>query len=119
MSDTLSEVLAVTRLKGTVYFSAELRAPWGVSLPQRPRAPFYVVTRGRCEITLDGAAVAGVWLGSGALVVLPGGPAHALVSSPRASAIPLEQFVARHPMDERGQVKALNGKGPTPPLIGC
>ena len=58
MSDTLSEVLAVTRLKGTVYFSAELRAPWGVALPQRPRAPFYVVTRGRCEITLDGAASA-------------------------------------------------------------
>jgi len=118
MSDTLSEVLAVTRLKGTVYFSAELRAPWGVALPQRPRAPFYVVTRGRCEITLDGAASARVCLGSGDLVVLPGGSAHALVSSPRASAIPLEQFVARHPMDERGQLKALNGKGPTTSLIG-
>jgi hypothetical protein len=117
MSDTLSEVLAVTRLKGTVYFSAELRAPWGVALPQRPRAPFYVVTRGRCEITLDGAA-SGVCLGSGDLVVLPGGSAHALVSSARASAIPLEQFVARHPMDERGRLKALNGKGPTTSLIG-
>jgi mannose-6-phosphate isomerase-like protein (cupin superfamily) len=118
MTDTLSEVLAVTRLKGTVYFSAELRAPWGVALPQRPRAPFYVVTRGRCEITLDGGASPGVCLESGDLVVLPAGSAHALVSSSRASAIPLEQFVARHPMDERGQLKALNGKGPTTSLIG-
>jgi len=39
MTDTLSEVLAVTRLKGTVYFSAELREPWGIALPQRQRAP--------------------------------------------------------------------------------
>ena len=76
MPDVLSEVLAVTRLKGTVYFSAELRAPWGIALPQRRRAPFYVVTRGQCEITLDGAPSRGVSLGPGDLVVLPGGTAH-------------------------------------------
>src|SRR5262245_7199281 len=117
MTDTLSEVLAVTRLKGTVYFSAELRAPWGVALPQRPRSPFYVVTRGHCEITLDGASP-GTSLGTGDLVVLPGGSAHTLVSSPRAAAMPLDRFVARHPMDERGHFKALGGKGPTTALIG-
>ena len=118
MTDTLSEVLAVTRLKGTVYFSAELRAPWGVSLPQRARSPFYVVTRGRCGITLDGGPSASVSLGPGDLVVLPGGAAHALASSPGGVAIPLEQFVARHPMDERGHLTALDGKGPATSLIG-
>lgn len=117
MTDTLSEVLAVTRLKGTVYFSAELRAPWGVALPQRPRSPFYVVTRGRCEMTLDGAKSPGMSLGPGDLVVLPGGSAHALLSSAEVTALPLEQFVARHPMDERGHL-TVNGKGPTTSLIG-
>ena len=118
MPDVLSEVLAVTRLKGTVYFSAELRAPWGIALPQRRRAPFYVVTKGQCEITLDGAPSLGVSLGPGDLVVLPGGTAHTLASSATAGAIPLEQFVARFPMDERGHVNALDGKGPTTSLIG-
>jgi AraC-like DNA-binding protein len=118
MTDTLSEVLAVTRLKGTVYFSAELRAPWGIALPQRRRSPFYVVTQGRCEIVLDGVSSPRVSLGPGDLVVLPGGSAHALSSSARAATTPLEQFVARHPMDERGHVKALDGKGPTTCLIG-
>jgi AraC family transcriptional regulator, alkane utilization regulator len=118
MTDVLSEVLAVTRLKGTVYFSAELRAPWGIALPQRRRAPFYVVTRGQCEITLDGSPSPGTSLGPGDLVVLPGGTAHTLASSATAGAIPLEQFVARFPMDERGHVKALDGNGPTTSMIG-
>jgi AraC-like DNA-binding protein len=41
-----------------------------------------------------------------------------LASGATAGAIPLEQFVARFPMDERGHVKALDGKGPTTSLIG-
>lgn len=118
MPDVLSEVLAVTRLKGTVYFSAELRAPWGIALPQRRRAPFYMVIKGQCEITLDGAPSLGVSLGPGDLVVLPGGTGHTLASSATARAIPLEQFVADFPMNERGHVKALDGKGPTTSIIG-
>jgi AraC-like DNA-binding protein len=118
MIDVLSEVLAVTRLKSTVYFSAELRAPWGIALPRRKRSPFYVVSRGRCEITLDDQPSSCVSLRPGDLVVLPGGAAHALASSARAATMPLEQFVARHPMNERGHVKVLDSKGPTTSLIG-
>lgn len=118
MTDVLSEVLAVTRLKGTVYFSAELAAPWGIALPRRSRSPFYVVSRGQCEVTLSGARSSGASLRPGDLVVLPGGPAHTLASSATAAAIPFEQFVARHPMDERGHVEALDGKGPSTSVIG-
>src|SRR2546428_634876 len=106
MTDTLSDVLAVTRLKGTVYFSAELRAPWGGALPPRSRSPFYMVTRGRCEIMLDGAAPS-VSLGSGDLVVLPGGSAHALASGARVSTPSLEQFVAA----SDGRARAPEGAG--------
>ena len=118
MTDVLSEVLAVTRLKGTVYFSADLRAPWGIALPQRPRSPFYMVVRGRCEITIDSIASSTASLGPGDLAILPGGTAHALVSSAGAAVTPLTQFVARHPMDEHGHVNALEGKGPMTTLIG-
>jgi AraC-like DNA-binding protein len=118
MTDTLSDVLGVTHLKGTVYFSAELRAPWGVTLPRRSRSPFYAVTQGRCEITLDGAPAPGVSLGPGGLVVLPGGMGHRLASSSTAPAIPLEQFVGRYPMDDSGHLQALDGSGPMTLLIG-
>src|SRR5262245_32992396 len=118
MTDVLSDVLAVTRLKGTVYFSAELRAPWGIALPQRVRSPFYVVTRGRCEITLDGAGRPGASLGAGDLAIVPGGTAHALASSRGTKTVPLEQFVVRYPMAERGRVRALDRTGPTTVLIG-
>src|SRR5215470_11067722 len=118
MIDVLSEVLSLTRLKGTVYFSAELRAPWGIALPRRTRAPFYMVTRGRCEIGLDGGASPGASLGAGDLAILPGGPAHALASSRASKTLPLEQFVARHPMDARGRVTVLDGRGPVTSLIG-
>jgi AraC-like DNA-binding protein len=100
-----------------VYFGAELRAPWGIAIPDRPRSPFFAVMRGQCEIALD-EGTSPTTLGPGDLVILPGGPAHSLRSSAGATAIPLTQFVARHPMDERGHVKALEGKGPTTSLIG-
>jgi AraC-like DNA-binding protein len=118
VTDVLSEVLAVTRLKGTVYFSAELRAPWGIAVPQRPRAPFHVVISGQCEITTDGPAPSSASLGPGDLAILPGGVAHTLTSSAGTAALPITQFVARHPMDEYGHVKALEGHGPTTTLIG-
>src|SRR3954470_1818044 len=116
MTDVLSEVLAITRLKGTVYFSADFHAPWGIALPQRPRAPFYVVTRGACEISIAGAKAA-VSLGAGDLVVLPGGSAYTLASSARAATTPLAELVARYPMDERGHM-TVDGKGATTSLIG-
>jgi AraC-like DNA-binding protein len=118
VTDVLSEVLAVTRLKGTVYFSADLRAPWGIALPQRPRSPFYMVARGRCTITIDSRASSTAALGPGDFAILPGGTAHALTSSAGTAVIPLAQFVAHHPMDEHGHVNALEGKGPTTTLIG-
>ncbi|HEU5197584.1 MAG TPA: AraC family transcriptional regulator [Methylomirabilota bacterium] len=118
MIDVLSDVLSVARLKGTVYFSAELRSPWGIALPRRPRAPFYVVTRGRCEIALDVPGSPPASLGSGDLAILPGGTAHTVASSRGAKTMPLDQFVARYPMDERGRLSVLDRRGPATTLLG-
>ena len=54
MFDVLTDVLEQVRLAGTLYFSAEFRAPWGVSVRPEGRAPFYVVTRGDCLLEVDG-----------------------------------------------------------------
>jgi AraC-like DNA-binding protein len=76
-----------------------------------------MVTRGRCEIRVEGAASA-VALGPGDLAVLPGGPAHTLASGRGSKPLPLEQFVARYPMDARGHLKALDQRGPATSMIG-
>ena len=48
--DVLTDVMEQVRLEGTVYFSAELQAPWGISIVRSGRAPFYAVTAGECEL---------------------------------------------------------------------
>ena len=54
MFDVLTDVLEQVRLAGTVYFTAELRAPWGVSVRPEGRAPFYVVARGGFLLEVEG-----------------------------------------------------------------
>jgi len=81
MFDVLADVLEQVRLAGTVYFTAELRAPWGVSVRPEGRAPFYVVTRGGCLLEVDGEPGARS-LAAGDLAVLPRAHAHVLRSGP-------------------------------------
>jgi len=117
MFDVLADVLEQVRLAGTVYFTAELRAPWGVSVRPEGRAPFYVVTRGGCLLEVDGEPGARS-LAAGDLALLPRAHAHVLRSGPTVRPIPFGRFVKEHPMDERGFVHCDGGKGPTSTIVG-
>jgi Cupin len=117
MFDVLTDVLEQVRLAGTLYFSAELRAPWGVSVRPEGRAPFYVVSRGSCLLEVDGEPKARV-LAAGDLAVLPRAHAHVLRSDSKAHPVPFGKFVKDHPMDERGFVHCDGGNGPTSTLVG-
>jgi AraC-like DNA-binding protein len=117
MFDVLTDVLEQVRLAGTVYFSAELRAPWGVSVRPEGRAPFYVVTRGGCLLEVDGEPQARA-LATGDLALLPRAHAHVIRSGPKVPALPFGRFVKEHPMDERGFVRCDGGKGPTSTIVG-
>ena len=100
MFDVLADVLEQVRLAGTVYFSAEFRAPWGVSIRPEGRAPFYVVTAGGCLLEVDGEPAPRT-LAAGDLALLPRAHAHVLRSSAEAPAVSFGRFVKEHPMDER------------------
>jgi AraC-like DNA-binding protein len=117
MFDVLTDVLEQVRLAGTVYFSAELRAPWAVSVRPEGRAPFYVVTRGGCLLEVDGEPEART-LATGDLALLPRGHAHVIRSGPKVPPLPFGRFVKEHPMDERGFVRCDGGKGPTSTIVG-
>ncbi len=117
MFDVLTDVLEQVRLAGTVYFSAELRAPWGVSVRPEGRAPFYVATRGGCLLEVDGEPGART-LATGDLALLPRAHAHVLRSGPTVPPVPFGRFVKEHPMDERGFVHCDGGEGPTSTIVG-
>ena len=117
MFDVLADVLEQVRLAGTVYFSAELRAPWGVSVRPEGRAPFYVVTAGGCLLEVDGEPAPRT-LAAGDLALLPRAHAHVLRSGAEVPAVSFGRFVKEHPMDERGFVRCDGGQGPTSTLVG-
>jgi AraC-like DNA-binding protein len=86
--DVLTGVLDALGVRGRVFCRSELRAPWGLVLPQGPGAHFHVVERGRCSLRLAGASRS-LTLTSGDLVLVPHGRGHTLADPVDAAARPL------------------------------
>lgn len=90
--DVLSDILSTLRLRGTVYFEADFRAPWGMDMKGGAVANFHLVVEGCCW--LRGPGDLGLrTLHKGDLVVLPHGDRHALLHAPDAEAKPAEAVV--------------------------
>ena len=90
--DVLSDILSTLRLRGTVYFEADFRAPWGMDMKGGAVANFHLVVEGCCW--LRGPGDSGLrTLHKGDLVVLPHGDRHALLHAPDAEAKPAEAVV--------------------------
>ncbi len=101
--DLLTDVMEQVRLEGTVYFQAELRSPWGLSIAREGRSPFYAVTQGRCELRVRG--IRSPWIvTAGDFVLIPHGAAHTVRSEAGVPLVDFNDFFASHPMDERGCV---------------
>jgi AraC-like DNA-binding protein len=81
VDDVLSEVLSSLRLRGALYCSSELSAPWGITFEARACAAFHVVDRGSCWMRLPGQEP--LALRGGDLVLLPHGDEHTLSDTPR------------------------------------
>ena len=113
MFDVLADVLEQVRLAGTVYFSAELRAPWGVGVRPEGRAPFYVVTAGSCLLEVDGEPAPRT-LAAGDLALLPRARPHVLRSGAEVPTI-LVWSVREGASDGRAGIGALRRR-PGPDL---
>lgn len=99
--DLLTDVMDQVRLEGTVYFDAELHAPYGIAIDRPHRSPFYVGIDGECEI-LVGRRV--FTLAAHDFVLLPGAAPHVVRSDAKAAVMPFDDWVATHTMDARGRV---------------
>src|ERR1700759_25274 len=83
--DVLADVLGASLLRNAVYRPLECRAPWGLSLPRRDLAVFYLLSRGSAVLEVDGAAPAS--LSAGDVAFVPHGSAHRLRDTPRSELV--------------------------------
>ncbi len=114
--DVLTDVMEQVRLEGTVYFSAELRAPWGISIVRSGRAPFYAVTAGECELQV-GRRGAVRRVRAGDFVLLPNAAPHVVRSGKDALVVPFDNWLQAHPLDRRGGTRH-GGPGATTRVTG-
>ena len=97
MADLLSDILTNLSLKGSLYFRASLRPPWGVRVPAYSNvARFHFAQRGECLIRHAGGGDP-VRLAQGDLVIVPAGAGHALYCTPETEmqALPLETVLEK------------------------
>lgn len=72
--DVLADVLGAGLLRNAMYRRIECGAPWGMEVPERDRATFYVVARGSARLEVEGEPVHE--LSAGDTVFIPHGTAH-------------------------------------------
>jgi AraC family transcriptional regulator, alkane utilization regulator len=91
--DPLSDTLRTVRLRSAVFFTASMRAPWAVQSPSRTQmgrvlgiapeclTPFHLLIDGTCLLAVGTGQL--LELGTGAVIVLPHGSDHGIMSQPR------------------------------------
>jgi AraC-like DNA-binding protein len=114
--DVLTDVIEQVHLEGTVYFSADLHAPWGIHIERRVRTPFYLVREGRVELQV-GSRRQVHELTAGDFVLLPNGAPHTVRSGRAAQLLPFDDWLALHPMDAGGR-SVQPGRGARTRVIG-
>jgi AraC-like DNA-binding protein len=114
--DVLTDVVEQVHLEGTVYFSAELHAPWGIAIARAGRTPFYLVRTGRAEMQV-GPRGRPIVLEAGDFALLPNAAPHVVRSGRGAQVIPFDDWLALHPMDASGR-SVHAGRGDETRVIG-
>jgi AraC-like DNA-binding protein len=112
--DVVAEVLRALDLRGTVYFRADFRAPWGMSIQGTGVANFHIVVRGACTLRDHHNRL--TTLGPGDIALFPRGDAHALKSSPDTPSVPAAELLAAPRQQEA--TKVFGGEG-TPTTLIC
>jgi AraC-like DNA-binding protein len=113
--DLLTDVMEQVRLEAPVFFTADLAAPYGISVVRAGRAPFYAVREGTSYIKVGQRPERTVHAGD--VLLLPGGAPHVVRSGPKARLVPFDEWLACHPMDHRCFVRQA-GPGPVTRVTG-
>lgn len=100
--DVLSDILDTLNFKGSLYFTTEFSAPWGVEVPRYENvARFHLAIGGECWVTVEGVERP-VHLRSGDMIIIPHGERHCLSDKPDS---PIEK------LDEVLEKSGFSGEG--------
>ena len=111
--DSLSDVLALVRLKGVVYFRTDFAAPWGFFMPAGGVAQFHLIVRGQCYLNMPGLMDRPLLLSTGDVVMFPRGAAHAIADSPDSEHVPGAQVMKRF----QAGLPVFPGDGPPTTMV--
>lgn len=111
-TSVVGDVLRSVRLTGTLYFEAQLTAPWGIHIGDSGFANFHLVTSGSCWLSVPGNQ----WteLGRGEAVVFPHGATHSLCHQPGDDVVDGRDLFDR--LDDDG-VARIGGQGPQTTIV--
>jgi len=85
--DVIADVLGASLIRHALYRPLEARAPWGLRVPRRDRASFYLVARGGARLEIEGERPH--VLAPGEAVFIAHGTAHVLRDSPDSDPVPI------------------------------
>lgn len=112
--DPLADVLDLSRVRGALLASGSARAPWGMQLPQSTGSSFHAITSGTAWLRVDGREP--MQLMPGDLLLLPGGIAHRLSSSPDGRCSMFGRTLKESRMTPEGNLD-LGGSGATTTFV--
>jgi AraC-like DNA-binding protein len=114
--DVLGDILSTLQLQSTVYFRAELTAPFSIAVPEdRQVIRFHVASDDPCCIALPSGESAR--FSPGDLVFVPHGAAHVLSDSPGMRPVPLARVLETSGFDGTGPL--VFGGGGKKTVIVC
>lgn len=113
--DALNDVLSHIYVKGAIYCRSDLRPPWAFSVDRRPAAGFHAITRGKGWLKVEGES-SKIAVCRGDLIVLPHGHAHVLSDAFETAPTPLEEMVAKHPLEDGIRLR-MGESGPATILL--
>jgi AraC-like DNA-binding protein len=114
--DPLSEVLSLTRVRGTIAATLEAGDRWGVDIDHVPGAAFHTMIGGVAWLEIDGLAPRHLMPGD--LLLLPGGQRHRLVSEPGTATVPFDYLAADQALTTGGKITIGDGGTHTRILCG-
>lgn len=115
LSDAMSQVLALVRLRGDLVCACDFSPPWSLGL-NGPLCHFHIVERGTLWLSLDNGTR--LQLRTGDLVILPRGNGHSLSSDLTLEPIPIAEVIAENTIPDGAVHRIGHGDGETQMVCG-
>jgi len=115
LSDAMSQVLTLVRLRGDLVCACDFSAPWSLGL-QGPMAHFHIVERGSLWLSVDDGQR--LLLETGDLAILPLGNGHSLASDTALTPVPIAEVVAESAVLDGAVHRIGGGDGDTHMVCG-